>query len=64
MNRLTNSLEYLPLKTVFYEATFIPDMQGVNMIYEMEGGTSLKYIIRPNYRESSFGIIYEDEKIQ
>ena len=57
-------LGYLPLKTVFYEATFIPDMQGVNMIYEVDGETSLKYVIRPNYRESSFGIIYEDEKIQ
>ena len=57
-------LGYLPLKTVFYEATFIPDLQGVNMIYEIEGESSLKYIIRPNYRESSFGIIYEDEKIQ
>ena len=57
-------LDYLPLKAVFYEATFFPEMQGVNMIYEVEGGTSLKYVIRPNYRESSFGIIYEDEKIQ
>lgn len=57
-------LGYLPLKTVFYEAMFIPDMQGVNMVYEMEGQTSIKYIIRPNYREASFGIVYEDKKIQ
>lgn len=57
-------LDYLPLKTVFCEATFIPDIQGVNMVYEIGNETSLKYIIRPNYRESSFGIIFEDEKIQ
>ena len=25
-------LDYLPLKTVFCEATFIPDIQGVNMV--------------------------------
>ena len=57
-------LGYLPLKTVFYEATFIPDMQGVNMIYERDDMTSIVYIIRPNYRESSFGTIIEDKKIQ
>lgn len=57
-------LGYLPSETVFYEAMFIPEMLGVNMIYEIEGETSFKYIIRPNYREASFGIIFEDEKIQ
>lgn len=57
-------LGYLPLKTVFYEATFIPDLQGVNMIYEKDDMTSIVYIIRPNYRESSFGTIIEDKKIQ
>ena len=57
-------LGYLPHDIGFIEAIFSADMQGVNMVYEMEDGTSLKYIIRPNYRESSFGIIFEDEKIQ
>ena len=57
-------LDYLPYDVGFVNAAFSTDMQGINMVYEMEGGTSLKYIIRPNYRESSLGIIYEDEKIQ
>lgn len=57
-------LEYLPDNTGFYEAVFSDDMQNVNMVYELENGTSIKYIIRPNYRESSLGIIIEDEKTQ
>lgn len=57
-------LGYLPYDIGFVEAVFSADMQDVNMVYKMEDGTSLKYIIRPNYRESSFGIIFEDEKIQ
>lgn len=57
-------LEYLPDNMGFVDALFSADMQGVNMVYEIKGGTSLKYVIRPNYRESSFGIIFEDEKIQ
>ncbi|MEE0883823.1 MAG: DUF4367 domain-containing protein, partial [Faecalimonas sp.] len=57
-------LDYLPYDIGFVNAVFSTDMQGINMVYEMEGGTSLKYIIRPNYREASFGIVYEDKKIQ
>lgn len=57
-------LEYLPDNTIFCEAVFSSDMQGVNMIYEMENGTCITYIIRPNYRDSSYGMIVEDEKIQ
>ena len=34
------------------------------MIYEKDDKTSIVYIIRPNYRESSFGTIIEDKKIQ
>lgn len=57
-------LEYLPDNTSFYEAVFSEDIQSVNMIYVLEDGASIKYIIRPNYRESSFGTIIEDEKTQ
>ena len=57
-------LEYLPDDTVFGEAVFSTDMQYVNMIYEINDETSIIYIIRPNYRESSYGTIIEDEKKQ
>ena len=57
-------LEYLPDNAIFCEAVFSSDIQGVNMIYEMENDTSIIYVIRPNYRTSSFGTIIEDEKIQ
>ena len=57
-------LGYLPKKTGFYEATFSKDIQTINMIYETSDETSLIYIIRPNYREASFGTVVEDKKIQ
>lgn len=57
-------LGYLPPKTVFYEATFNKGIQNIHMVYEINGKTSLIYIIRPNYRDASFGTIIEDEKIQ
>ena len=57
-------LGYLPEDTVFYEATFSKATQSINMIYEMSDKTSLIYIIRPNYREASFGTVVEDEKMQ
>lgn len=57
-------LGYLPENTKFYEATFGKGIQIINMIYEMGDKTSLAYIIRPNYRESSFGTDIKDEKLQ
>ncbi len=57
-------LGYLPENTKFYEATFNQGIQCVNMIYEMDDKTSLTYIIRPNFREASFGTVIEDEKVQ
>lgn len=57
-------LEYLPEKTVFLEAIFCTDMQGINMYYGKNGTANIIYTIRPNYRESSFATIIEDEKIQ
>ena len=57
-------LGYLPENTKFYEATFDETLQYINMIYEMNDETSLSYIIRPNYREASFGTVIDDERIQ
>lgn len=55
---------YLPENTVFYEATFSEGIQCINMVYETDEGTSLIYLIRPNFREASFGTVVEDEKVQ
>ena len=57
-------LDYLPLKAVFYEATFSPEIQGVNLYYLTDGEANVIYTIRPNYRESSLATVNEDKKIQ
>lgn len=57
-------LMYLPDNTVFYEGTFCGEMQGVNLVYEVNEQSSLIYIIRPDYRNSSIGTDIEDEKVQ
>lgn len=57
-------LRYLPPNTGFCETVFSKDMQYVNIIYGINERTSIIYIIRPNYRESSYGTIIEDEKKQ
>lgn len=56
-------LIYLPDKTVFYEGVLGKDIQGANLIYEMRNGSSIIYIIRPDYRKNSMGVDIEDEKI-
>lgn len=57
-------LVYLPAETEFYEGIFGTDIQGASLIYEMSNGSSLIYVIKPNYREGSIGIDIEDEEIQ
>ena len=57
-------LGYLPEGTGFYEATFSKSIQNIHIVYETSDKTSLIYIIRPNYRDASFGTDIEDEKIQ
>lgn len=57
-------LMYLPENTVFYEGTFCTDMQGVNIVYEINEHVSMIYIIRPQYRNNSIGTDIEDKKIQ
>ena len=56
-------LEYLPEKSVFLEAVFGTDIQGINLFYGMGEGTNIIYIIRPSYRVASFATDLEDEKI-
>lgn len=58
------TLGYLPEDVVFYEATFSKDIQTINIIYETSDNTSLVYVIRPNYRDASLGMVVEDAKIQ
>ena len=56
-------LVYVPEKTIFYEGILGEEIQGANLIYEMKNGSSMIYIIRPDYRTSSIGIDIEDKKI-
>ena len=57
-------LEYLPEKSVFVEAVFGTDIQGINLFYGIGEEANIIYIIRPNYREASFATDLEDEKVQ
>ena len=57
-------LGYLPKGAEFYEAAFSKSIQNIHIVYETSDKTSLIYIIRPNYREASFGTVVEDEKTQ
>lgn len=57
-------LVYLPENTEFYEGVLGTDIQGASLIYEMSNGSSLIYVIKPNYREGSIGIDIEDQEIQ
>ena len=57
-------LGYLPDNTGFCEATMSQAIQSINIVYETDDKTSLIYIIRPNYRDASFGTDVEDDKIQ
>lgn len=57
-------LGYLPEDTEFCEAALSKAIQCINIIYETRDKTSLVYVIRPNYREGSFGTDVEDKKTQ
>lgn len=58
------TLDYLPPDTEFKEAVFGPAIQAVYMYYGEGKETDITYIIRPNYRESSFATVIEDEPLQ
>lgn len=54
-------LNYLPERTAFLEAEFGDEIQCINLAYGSENEVKIIYIIRPNYRASSFGKDIEDE---
>ena len=56
-------LEYLPSGFVFQEADFGEDMQEIYMYYGNQDEADVIYTIKPNFRESSYATIVEDEKI-
>lgn len=57
-------LEYLPQKTTFQEADFYEDMQEVYLYYGVGDEASIIYTIKPNFRESSYSTVVEDQKKQ
>ena len=57
-------LNYLPEGVEFIEADISEDIPRVYMIYGTGQDVSISYIIRPNYRESSWGKDVEDELVE
>ena len=57
-------LVYLPYDVEFIEAVLGNEMQGINIIYGKDDHADIIYVIRPNFRESSFGTHIEDKKIR
>ena len=57
-------LEYLPHKATFIEAMFGEDMQEVYLYYGVGDDASIIYTIKPNFRESSYSTVIEDQKKQ
>lgn len=57
-------LGYLPEGIVFQEATLCDELQVVNLIYGTNDTADVIYVIRPNFRDSSFGTTVDDKKIQ
>lgn len=57
-------LEYLPKGVSFQEATLGNAIQKINIIYGTKTEANIIYVIRPNYRDGSYGTDIEDEMIQ
>lgn len=57
-------LEYLPSGVVFQEAVLGEDMHEIYMYYGNQDEANIIYTIKPNFRESSYATIIEDEKIR
>lgn len=57
-------LRYLPQRTTFSEAVFCTDVQEIYLYYGIDDRASIIYTIKPNYRETSYSTIVEDEKVQ
>lgn len=57
-------LNHLPERIVYQEAIIGEAIQKINLIYGHEDKADIIYIIRPNFREGSFGTDIEDTKLQ
>lgn len=57
-------LGYIPKGISFQEGTLCNELQVVNLIYGTNDTADIIYIIRPNFRESSFGTTIDDKQIR
>lgn len=57
-------LAYLPYNVEFVEAVLGNEIQGINIVYGNADQADIIYVIRPNFRASSFGTDIEDKKMQ
>ena len=57
-------LDYLPYNVAFIEAVLGNEIQGINIVYGNGEEADIIYVIRPNFRQSSFGTHIEDKKVQ
>lgn len=57
-------LDYLPEGVEFLEADISEEIQRICMLYGDKQDVNISYIIRPNYRESSWGKDVEDEMVK
>lgn len=56
-------LRYLPEDTVFSEAVFCTDIQEINLYYGKDD-INIVYIIKPNYRDTSYATVIDDVKLR
>lgn len=56
-------LGYLPHGISFQEANLCNELQVINLTYGTEDTANIIYVIRPNFRESSFGTTIDDKQI-
>lgn len=57
-------LLYLPEDVVFLDVKIGEEIQGIHMVYGIDGEVKIAYFMRPNYRESSHGIDIEDDFVE
>lgn len=55
---------YLPKGIELLEANIYDEMLGINIVYGIEERIYIRYLIQPNYRESSWGQDIEDELVK
>ena len=57
-------LEYIPNAYTFQEATINQELQVISVMYGTRDMANIIYDIKPNFRDSSFGITMDDKKIR